>query len=55
LKECHEKRDGREIRYAKNGSFEVDFKERGVRVSTFEMRFPKQESESADAMSTTTT
>jgi hypothetical protein len=31
------------------GIFEIDLKERGVRVSAFDVRFPKQESQSANA------
>ena len=49
LIERHEKRNGRDIRIRQKRIFEVDLKERGVRVSAFDVRFPKQEGKSADA------
>lgn len=49
LIERHEKRNRRGIRKRQKGILEIDLKERGVLVSAFEVRFPKQESESADA------
>ena len=49
LIERHEKRNGRDIRIRQKGIFEIDLKERGVRVPALDVRFPKQESKSADA------
>src|SRR5207237_593909 len=49
LIERHEKWDGRYIRIRQKWIFEIGLKERCVRVSAFEVRFPKHESESANA------
>jgi hypothetical protein len=47
--ERHEKRNGRYIRIHQKGIFEVNLKERGVRIPAFDVGFPKQEGKSANA------
>ena len=49
LIERHEKWNGPYIRIRQKGILEIDLKERGVRVSAFDVRFPKHESKSANA------
>ena len=49
LVERHEKRNGPDIRIRQKGIFEIDLKDRGVRVSALEVRFPKHESQCANA------
>jgi len=49
LIERHEKRDGRYIRIRQKRIFEVNLKERGVRVPALDVRLPKHQGKSADA------
>jgi hypothetical protein len=49
LVERYEKSNGADIHISQKGIFEIDLKERGVRISALEVRFPKQESKSANA------
>ncbi len=49
LIECHEKWNRPDIHKRQKGIFEIDLKERGVRISALDARFPKQESKSANA------
>jgi hypothetical protein len=45
----HEKRNRPYVHKRQKGIFEIDLKVRGVCVSALKARFPKQESQSADA------
>ena len=47
--ETHKEWNGADIRIRQEGVFEINRKERGMCVSALEVRFPKQESQSADA------
>jgi hypothetical protein len=49
LIERYEKWNGRDIRIGQKGIFEIDLKERGVRVSALDVRFPEHESKSTNA------
>jgi hypothetical protein len=49
LMERHEERDGRHIRIRKKGILEVNLEERGLRVPAFEVGFPKQKGQGAEA------
>jgi hypothetical protein len=48
LIERYEKWNGRDIHIRQKGIFEIDLKERGVRISALDVRFPKQERKSAN-------